>query len=178
MHIINQLLNNHLQVHEPIMKKITQILGLSLVSASVLLCSGCLTDQKEEKKVAAKVDTTSIYHRLGGQAAIDAAVELFYVKVLADKSVNHFFEDVNMNKQRKKQKAFLAAAFGGPVPYVGKDLRTAHASLDLKESDFNAIAGHLQATLKELKINDKLIAEVMAVAASTKDAVLNRKPSK
>jgi hemoglobin len=160
------------------MKKITQILGLSLVSASVLLCSGCLTDHKEEKKVAAKVDTTSIYHRLGGQAAIDAAVELFYVKVLADKSVNHFFEDVNMNKQRKKQKAFLAAAFGGPVPYVGKDLRKAHASLDLKESDFNAIAGHLQATLKELKINDKLIAEVMAVAASTKDAVLNRKPSK
>jgi len=160
------------------MKKITRVLGLSLVCASVLLCSGCLTDQKEEKKTETKVDTTSIYHRLGGQAAIDAAVELFYVKVLADKSVNHFFEDVNMNKQRKKQKAFLAAAFGGPVPYEGKDLRTAHASLDLKESDFNAIAGHLQATLKELKIDDKLIAEVMAVAASTKDAVLNRKPSK
>ena len=162
------------------MKKITQVLGLSLLSVLFLLSAGCLTDKKEEKKVEAKakVDPDSIYHRLGGQPAIDAAVELFYKKILADKTVSHFFEDVNMKKQRSKQKAFLAAAFGGPVPYKGKDLRTAHASLDLKESDFNAIAGHLQATLKELKIDDKLIGEVMAVAASTKDAVLNKKPAK
>ena len=160
------------------MKKLTQVLGLSLVSIGFLLSAGCITTKKEEEKAEAKVDPNSIYHRLGGQPAIDAAVELFYKKVLADKSVNHFFEDVNMNKQRKKQKAFLAAAFGGPVPYEGKDLRKAHASLDLKESDFNAIAGHLEATLKELKIDNALIGEVMAVAASTKDAVLKRKPEK
>ena len=124
------------------------------------------------------VDPTSIYQRLGGQAAIDAAVDLFYKKVLADERVNHFFEDVNMKRQIKKQKAFLSAAFGGPVPYQGKSLRKAHANLDLRESDFNAIAGHLQTTLKELKIDKGLIAEVMAVAASTKAAVLNHPVSK
>ena len=75
-------------------------------------------------------------------------MELFYKKVLADKHVNHFFEDVSMKKQRKKQKAFLAAALGGPIPYKGKDLRKAHAFLDLKESDFGAIAEHLQAPLR------------------------------
>ena len=160
------------------MKHVTSFIGIALALTSILLCAGCCTVKKEEEKVEAKVDPTSIYHRLGGQPAIDAAVELFYVKVLADKSVNHFFDDVNMNKQRNKQKAFLAAAFGGPVPYEGKDLRKAHAHLDLKESDFNAIAGHLEATLKELKINNALIGEVMAVAASTKDAVLNKKPAK
>ena len=156
------------------MKKIIRPLCFSLISAGLCLSIGCVAIKKE-KPVQAQAKPDSIYHRLGGQAAIDAAVELFYVKVLADESVNHFFDDVNMNKQRAKQKAFLAAAFGGPVPYEGKDLRKAHASLDLKESDFNAIAGHLQATLKELKIDDKLISEVMAVAASTKDEVLNRK---
>jgi len=123
---------------------------------------------------AAKTKPNSLYQRIGGQPAIDAAVELFYKKVLADKRVNHFFEDVNMKKQRSKQKAFLAAALGGPIPYKGKDLRKAHASLDLKESDFNTIAEHLIATLKELKVDDKLIGEVMAVVATTKDAVLNR----
>lgn len=120
----------------------------------------------------------SLYHRLGGKKAINAAVDLFYTKVLADENVNHFFEDVNMKRQHNKQKAFLAAAFGGPIPWTGKDMRAAHKNLDLKESDFGAIAGHLQATLKELKVNPKLIGEAMAIAASTKDAVLNRKAKK
>jgi truncated hemoglobin YjbI len=82
----------------------------------------------EEKKVST-VDPSSIYHRIGGQAAINAAVDLFYTKVLVDKRVNHFFEDVNMSRQNKRQKAFLGAALGGPVPYEGKTMRKAHALL-------------------------------------------------
>jgi len=145
----------------------------TLVLLSIVLFAGCIGTGKERPNPVKAEDPNSIYHRLGGQPAIDAAVELFYVKVLADKTVNHHFEGINMAKQKARQKQFLAAAFGGPVPYTGKDLRKAHRNLDLKESDFNAIAGHLQATLKELKIPDKLIAEVMAVAASTKDDVLD-----
>ena len=145
-----------------------KLLLFSLIFAGLILNVGCVGTKQ------ATVDPESIYVRLGGQPAIDAAVELFYKKILADKSVNHFFDGINMVKQKAKQKQFLAAAFGGPVPYTGKDLRKAHRNLDLKESDFNAIAGHLQATLKELKIPDKLIGEVMAVAASTKDDVLDK----
>jgi len=152
------------------MKTLLHILVLCLISASFESSAYALESPKKQ--------STSLYQRIGGQPAIDAAVELFYKKVLADKRVNHFFEDVSMKKQRKKQKAFLAAALGGPIPYKGKDLRKAHASLDLKESDFGAIAEHLQATLEELKVDAKLIGEVMAVVATTKDAVLNRKPAK
>ena len=145
-----------------------------LVLLSIFLFAGCIGTGKERSNPVKAEDPNSIYHRLGGQPAIDAAVELFYVKVLADKTVNQHFEGINIAKLKARQKQFLAAAFGGPVPYTGKNLRKAHRNLDLKESDFNAIAGHLQATLKELKIDDKLIAEVMAVAASTKDDVLDK----
>ncbi len=131
-------------------------------------CGKCCKKFMDERKA-------SIYHRLGGKKAINAAVDAFYKRVLADEKVNHFFTDVNMKKQHNKQKAFLSAALGGPEPWKGKDMRKAHMHLDLKESDFNAIAGHLQATLESLKVDKKLIAEVMAVAASTKDDVLNRK---
>lgn len=117
----------------------------------------------------------SIYQKLGGKAALDAAVELFYVKVLADKRVNHYFEDISMAKQKRKQKEFLSAALGGPNPYVGKDLRTAHADLDgLNDTHFDAIAEHLLATLQELKVDAALIAQAMAIVGSTRDAVLNR----
>ena len=123
-----------------------------------------------------KADSKSIYARLGGQPAIDAAVDLFYKKVLADEKVNFFFEDVNMKAQIRKQKEFLGAAFGGPKPWTGKDMRTAHKHLDLTEEHFGAIAGHLEATLKELKVDSKLIKEIMTLVASTKDEVLNRTP--
>lgn len=118
---------------------------------------------------------SSLYHKLGGKPAIDAAVEAFYVKVLADKRIKHFFEDINMNKQRQKQKEFLSAAFGGPNPWTGKDMRKAHANLPgLNETHFNAVAENLQQTLVDLKIKPELIAQVMAIAASTKNDVLNR----
>jgi len=145
---------------------------LNLIFTTLILAGLCLNVGCCTKKPV--VNPNSIYTRLGGQPAIDAAVDLFYVKVLADKSVNHHFEGINMDKQKARQKQFLTKAFGGPDNYKGRDLRRAHRHLDLKESDFNAIAGHLQATLKQLKIADALIAEVMAVAASTKDAVLNK----
>ena len=117
----------------------------------------------------------SLYGRLGGKAAIDATVDLFYKKILADKRVNHFFEDINMKRQIRRQKAFIGTALGGPEPWTGKDLRKAHASLDLTEADFGAIAEHLQASLSELKVPADLIKEVMTIVGSTKAAVLNQK---
>ncbi len=116
----------------------------------------------------------SLYQRIGGKAALNAAVDLFYVKILADEKVNHFFDDVNMNVQIRKQKEFLAHAFGAPVAWNGKDMRKAHVNLDLREDDFAAIAGHLQASLVELKLDEAVVGEIMAIAGSVKDDVLNR----
>ncbi len=129
----------------------------------------------EEKRTQFEQErAASLYQQIGGAAALNAAVDLFYVKVLADERVNHFFEDINMETQHRKQNAFLAAALGAPVPCSGKDMRAAHVNLDIREADFNAIAENLQATLTELKLDEKLINQVMAIVASTKDDVLNR----
>jgi hemoglobin len=117
----------------------------------------------------------SLYQQIGGKAAIDAAVERFYVKVLADNRIKHFFADVDMVRQRTKQKQFLSAAFGGPIPWEGKDMRKAHAKLPgLNDSHFNAVAENLQATLTELGVKKELIDKVMAIAESTRADVLNR----
>ena len=149
------------------------------VCAALILAAGAMPSLAREEAAATpakkvEVAKDSLYQRIGGQPAIEAAVDLFYVKVLADERVNHFFTDVNMKKQHAKQKAFIAAALGGPVPYTGKDMRTAHKNLDLKEADFNVIAGHLQNTLTELKVDAQVISDVMAVVGSTKNDVLGK----
>ncbi|MGD8484670.1 MAG: group 1 truncated hemoglobin [Thioalkalispiraceae bacterium] len=117
----------------------------------------------------------SLFERLGGEGAVNAAVDIFYRKVLSDPSINHFFETTDMAAQHAKQKAFLTMAFGGPNNYSGADMRQAHAPLvekGLNEDHFNAVATHLQATLEELDVPADLVGEVMSIAASTHDDVL------
>lgn len=119
----------------------------------------------------------SLYQQIGGDAAVDAAVDLFYRKVLSDETISHFFDDTDMEQQRAKQKSFLAMVFGGPSAYSGKSMRDAHAPLvkkGLNEGHFNAVAGHLKATLDELKVPSNLSDQVLAIAGSTRDDVLNR----
>lgn len=121
--------------------------------------------------------TQSIYEKLGGEAAMDAAVEIFYRKVLSDNRISRFFEGVDMEKQAAKQKAFLTFALGGPNKYTGKDLRAGHAHLvkmGLNDSHFDAVMENLAATLSELKVPRELIAEAAKVAESTRKDVLGR----
>lgn len=117
--------------------------------------------------------SSSLYEKIGGEAAVNAAVDVFYRRVLADEAISHYFDAVDMDAQRAKQKAFLSMVFGGPNSYTGKDMRNAHKHLNLKESDFTAVAGHLQGTLEELNVPAELISEVLGIAASTHDDVLN-----
>ncbi|MEP7051024.1 MAG: group 1 truncated hemoglobin [Pseudomonadota bacterium] len=117
--------------------------------------------------------SASIYSRLGGDAAVDAAVDVFYRKVLADPRISDFFDDVDMDRQRAKQKAFLSFAFGGPNAYTGKDMRAAHARMKLSELHFNAVMEHLGATLTELGVPADLIAEAAAIALSVKGDIIS-----
>jgi hemoglobin len=119
----------------------------------------------------------SLFEEIGGENAVNAAVDIFYRKVLRDARISRFFEDVDMDRQAAKQKAFLTIAFGGPSRYSGKDMRQAHAHLvasGLDESHFDVVVGHLAATLKELRVPDALIAQVGAIAETTRKDVLGR----
>lgn len=117
---------------------------------------------------------STLYERLGGEAAVNKAVDIFYEKVLADSRINGFFENLDMVAQANKQKAFLTMVFGGPHNYSGKDMRAGHAHLALNEGHFDAVVENLAATLKELGASDADIGEVAGIALSVKDDVLNR----
>lgn len=121
--------------------------------------------------------SSSLYEQLGGQAAVELAVDNFYRKVLSDDRISHFFDGVDMDQQIAKQKAFLTMAFGGPHNYSGKDMRKGHAHLvarGLNDSHFDAVIELLGQTLKELNVPDELISQVAAIGESTRNDVLGR----
>jgi hemoglobin len=119
----------------------------------------------------------TLFERLGGPAAVNAAVDIFYRKVLSDDRVAHFFDNVDMDRQIAKQKSFLTMAFGGPNNYSGLDMRNGHKHLvarGLNDSHVDAIVELLGATLKELGVADSDIQQVAAIANSVRNDVLNR----
>ena len=119
----------------------------------------------------------TLFERLGGDAAIEAAVVRFYEKVMADNSLAPFFANLDMERQIQKQIAFMTLAFGGPNKYSGRDLRTAHQKLvktGLDGGHFDAVAGHLKSTLEELGVDAAIIGEVLAVVGTTRKDVLDQ----
>jgi hemoglobin len=119
----------------------------------------------------------SLFEKIGGMYAVDAAVEIFYTKVLADDRICHFFRWTHMKSQHAKQKAFLAYAFGAPLKYSGKNMSDAHKHLleaGLNESHFDAVMEHLASTLRDLEVEEELILQASEIAESARNHVLGR----
>lgn len=119
----------------------------------------------------------SLFERLGGQNSVNAAVDIFYRKMLMDERVSHFFDEIDMEQQILKQKGFLTMVFGGPNEYNGKNMREGHAHLlkkGLNDSHVDIVIEHLGATLAELGVNAEDIHQVAAIANSVRNDVLGR----
>ncbi len=120
----------------------------------------------------------SVFEEIGGEAAVEKAVDMFYTKVLADSRIKHFFDGVDIKKQSNMLREFLTFAFGGPNNYEGRNLKAAHARLvkdmDLSDSHFDAVIENLGSTLKELTVPDNLIAKAAEIAESVRGDVLGR----
>ncbi|MBT7542949.1 MAG: group 1 truncated hemoglobin [Gammaproteobacteria bacterium] len=122
--------------------------------------------------------TDSVFEKLGGDEAVNVAVDLFYGKVLADERIKHFFTGVDMSQQKAHMKRFMKYAFGGITNYNGKSLRNAHKHLveemGLSDKHFDAVLENLGSTLKDIGVDDALIAEAAQIVESTRSDVLNK----
>jgi hemoglobin len=116
----------------------------------------------------------TLYDRLGGADGVEAVVETFYDRVLDDGRINDVFEGMAMDDLRAHQAAFLSAVTGGPDEYDGREMRAAHAGLDLDDDDFDVVAGHLDAALDAHGVSETDREAVVREVEALRPAVLNR----
>ena len=90
---------------------------------------------------------TNVYQAIGGRAAVSAAVDGFYQRLLADPVLGRFFPGGVAPRHRAYLITILGEALGGPERYRGPDLARAHRGLGITDADFDRTAGHLAATL-------------------------------
>ncbi len=112
-----------------------------------------------------KHEPVTIYDRIGGHEAIEAVVEDFYVRVLADDQLSGFFTGTNMNRLKGKQVEFFAAALGGPEPYTGAPMKQVHHGRGITMHHFSLVAGHLTDALTAAGVPAGTVTEILGAIA-------------
>ncbi|WP_194409440.1 group I truncated hemoglobin [Microbacterium cremeum] len=102
----------------------------------------------------------SVYDEIGGAPAVKAAVTVFYERVTSDPELATWFQDVDLTRLKAHQRAFLAAALGGPELFTGRGLDAAHAHLGITSEAFDAVVEHLAVALHDLGTDDDVVARV------------------
>jgi len=118
-------------------------------------------------------DEMTLFERIGGEPAVAAAVERFYVRVLSDQLLAPFFNNVDIQRLKSHQFAFMSQLMGGPKRYSGAAMAQAHARLSIEPQHFNAVAGHLIETLRELGVSEEIIGEVAAAVTPLSGQIVN-----
>ena len=113
----------------------------------------------------------SIYDSIGGADAVSAAVDDFYVRVLADPTLSPYFEDTDLDRLKSHQRAFIAAAIGGPELYQGRSMKDAHARLRITPGAFDRVVEHLVATLDGLGVPAETIGAIGGALAPLKSEI-------
>jgi hemoglobin len=142
---------------------------------------------KEERKL-------TLFERLGGENGINAIVDDFTQRAMADPRVNWerkgvkrsgFFgrnesivwtaNEQNITALKQHFAQFLALATGGPAKYDGKEMAAAHSGMRITNAEFDAAIGDLKASLDKLQIATKEQKELLAVIESTRPQVVSER---
>lgn len=149
----------------------------SMLLAAAAAAAGCSRPPRSAAPPLAPAPAASLYHRLGGYDALAAVVDDFLRRMLGDAELAAFFAELQEGeKQRLRQMLLdqLCELTGGPCVYVGKDMRTAHGGLGIREADWTRAVGHLEATLEAARVPPAERREVLAAVAGLKDQIVER----
>lgn len=119
-----------------------------------------------------------LYERLGGEAAVDGAVDLLQEKVGGDERLDTFVAGRDAAALGKTMKRFMAQLLGGPTHFSEADMRAAYKKLvrekGLDDTHFIALGGHLADTLNQMGVPDDMIHEVLGAVETLRNQVLDR----
>ena len=113
----------------------------------------------------------TLYKRLGGYDAIAAVADNLLPRLIADPQLGRFWKYRGEDGVRREKQLlidFLCASAGGPLFYVGRDMKTTHRGLGITERDWQVFMGHVNATLDHFKVGAREKSEVLAFVESLK----------
>ncbi len=116
--------------------------------------------------------TEKLFDRVGGAEVVYKLVNAMYEGVLADPELKPFFEHVQLERLRKMQFEFMAAAFDGPVSYSGAELQAVHAGRGITAHHFAKFVGHLATAMEAEGIESTIVDEMLGRLAMHRDRIV------
>ena len=147
---------------------------MTIAALTLAACTAVNLGAAEEDKPA------SLFARLGGMPAVNAVVDDFVARILADERVNKWFAHAasdaeNARAYKAKLADFICQGTGGPCKYTGADMISAHRGRGVTEEAFNAVVGDLIATLDKLKVPEKEKSQLLGILGPMKPAIVQDK---
>ena len=142
---------------------------LALVSL-VAVSAGCAGMNR-----GGTAEGVKLYDRLGGYNALAAVTDDFLGRILSDTAIVPFFKGLeDRDKVRIRQLLVdqLCEATGGPCRYIGRTMQVVHAEMQVNDRVWNAFAGHLVATLDQLKVPAHEKQELLEIIGSMKKDIV------
>lgn len=116
--------------------------------------------------------TETLYQRLGGAERIAAIVEESIDRHAVNPVLAPRFRGRDLPQLKRLGTQFFCAGIGGPQQYEGRDLRTAHAGMNISEQEFLATLDDIVAALESHGTGQAETGEVVAILYSLKGDVL------
>ena len=137
-----------------------------------------VTTLAPHQQAAARQSGDTLYKRLGGYDAVAAVADDFIGRLANDKQLGRFLTGLSEDSKKRLRQLIVdqfCAVTGGPCLYVGRDMKTSHRGLGITESDWDAAAKHLVATLNKFKVGKKEQDELVAAVTSLKPDIVEKK---
>jgi hemoglobin len=95
----------------------------------------------------APAPTAGGYLAFGEKPGLVRLMDDFMARLMADVRTAPHFKDANQQRVKEQLVDQFCEALGGPCVYKGVDMKTSHANLDIRKSDFNALVEVLQQSM-------------------------------
>ena len=118
----------------------------------------------------------TLYKRLGGYDAIAAVADNLLPRLMGDPQLARFWKYRPADSVRREKQLlidFLCSASGGPLYYIGRDMKLSHQGMGITESDWQVFSKHVAATLDGFKLPDQERGEVLGFVESLKKDIVD-----
>jgi len=122
--------------------------------------------------------TRSLYDRLGGAYAIATVVDDFIERLLVNDTLNanpaikEARERVPKAGLKFHVATLVCQVTGGPCKYVGRDMKTSHAHLNIGPAEWDAMVVDFRKTLDKFKVPAAEQGELIAIVGSTRPEIV------